>query len=84
MYLVKIPKSTEVSVLERIAPCPLRNGYLEIMSDLLNTVERNYDIIVVGGGILGVTLSYWLSTVPGLKIALIEAFYPMKNSHRIN
>lgn len=38
-----------------------------------NTVERNYDIIVVGGGILGVTLSYWLSTVPGLKIALIEA-----------
>ncbi len=38
-----------------------------------NTVDRNYHIIVVGGGILGVTLSYWLSTIPSLKIALIEA-----------
>jgi len=33
---------------------------------------QKYDIAIIGGGILGTTISYWLSTLYDLKICLIE------------
>ena len=33
---------------------------------------KNYDIAVIGGGILGTTISYWISTLYDLKICVIE------------
>jgi L-2-hydroxyglutarate oxidase len=38
-----------------------------------NKPEKEYDVIIVGAGILGVTLSYWVSAIPGTKVCLIEA-----------
>lgn len=38
-----------------------------------NRPEKEYDVIIAGGGILGVTLSYWISAIPGIKVCLIEA-----------
>jgi len=31
-----------------------------------------YDIAIIGGGILGNTFSYWLSTLYDLKICVVE------------
>jgi len=39
----------------------------------MNRTEKEYDVIIVGGGILGVTLSYWISSIPGISVCLIEA-----------
>ena len=36
------------------------------------TVMQKYDIAIIGGGVLGTTISYWLSTLYDLKICLIE------------
>ncbi|KFM20216.1 hypothetical protein AAA799D07_00497 [Marine Group I thaumarchaeote SCGC AAA799-D07] len=33
---------------------------------------QKYDIAIIGGGILGTTISYWLSTLYDLKICVIE------------
>jgi len=33
---------------------------------------KKYDITIIGGGILGTTISYWLSTLYDLKICVIE------------
>ncbi len=33
---------------------------------------QKYDIAIIGGGVLGTTISYWLSTLYDLKICLIE------------
>ena len=33
---------------------------------------EKYDIAIIGGGILGNTISYWLSTLYDLKICVIE------------
>ena len=33
---------------------------------------KKYDIAIIGGGVLGTTISYWLSTLYDLKICLIE------------
>ena len=33
---------------------------------------KKYDIAIIGGGILGTTISYWLSTLYDLKICVIE------------
>ncbi len=33
---------------------------------------NQYDVGIIGGGILGTTISYWLSTVSNLKICVIE------------
>ena len=38
-----------------------------------NRPEKEFDVIIVGAGILGVTLSYWISAIPGIKVCLIEA-----------
>src|SRR5579863_2304617 len=34
--------------------------------------QRAYDIAIVGGGILGVTISYWLSQIYECSIILVE------------
>jgi len=34
--------------------------------------EQNYDVAIIGGGILGTTLAYWLSSLYQGKIALLE------------
>jgi len=36
-----------------------------------NTMEK-YDIAIIGGGILGTTISYWLSTLYDIKVCVIE------------
>jgi L-2-hydroxyglutarate oxidase len=36
---------------------------------------QRYDIAIIGGGILGTTISYWLSTLYDLKICVIEKEY---------
>jgi len=36
------------------------------------TVMQKYDIAIIGGGVLGTTISYWLSTLYDLKICIIE------------
>ncbi|MEE2600919.1 MAG: FAD-dependent oxidoreductase, partial [Thermoproteota archaeon] len=33
---------------------------------------QKYDLAIIGGGILGTTISYWLSTLYDLKICVIE------------
>jgi len=33
---------------------------------------EKYDVAVIGGGILGTTISFWISTLYDLKISLIE------------
>jgi (S)-2-hydroxyglutarate dehydrogenase len=33
---------------------------------------EKYDVVIIGGGILGVTISYWISNLYDLKICLIE------------
>ena len=33
---------------------------------------KKYDIAIIGGGILGTTISYWLSTLYDIKICVIE------------
>ena len=33
---------------------------------------QKYDIAIIGGGVLGTTISYWLSTLYDQKICLIE------------
>ena len=33
---------------------------------------QKYDIAIIGGGILGTTISYWLSTLYDLKICVVE------------
>ena len=33
---------------------------------------QKYDIAIIGGGILGTTISYWLSVLYDLKICIIE------------
>ena len=33
---------------------------------------KKYDIAIIGGGILGITISYWLSILYDLKICVIE------------
>jgi len=33
---------------------------------------EKFDVAIIGGGILGVTISYWISTLYDLKICLIE------------
>jgi len=33
---------------------------------------EKYDVAIIGGGILGTTISYWISTLYDLKICLIE------------
>ena len=38
-----------------------------------NIPEKEYDVIIVGAGILGVTLSSWISAIPGIKVCLVEA-----------
>lgn len=38
----------------------------------LNMTLDKYDIAIVGGGILGTTISYWLSALYDLKICVIE------------
>jgi len=33
---------------------------------------KKFDVAVIGGGILGTTISFWISTLYDLKICLIE------------
>ncbi|TBR07766.1 MAG: FAD-dependent oxidoreductase [Candidatus Nitrosotenuis sp.] len=33
---------------------------------------NKYDVAIIGGGILGTAISYWLSTIPNLKTCVIE------------
>ncbi|MGC8558422.1 MAG: FAD-dependent oxidoreductase [Nitrososphaeria archaeon] len=35
-------------------------------------VDNKFDIIIAGGGVLGVSISFWLSKVTGSKILLID------------
>jgi (S)-2-hydroxyglutarate dehydrogenase len=37
-----------------------------------NPREADYDIAIIGGGILGVSIAYWLSTIYDCRIALVE------------
>ena len=38
-----------------------------------NQEEKNYDIVVIGGGVAGVSTAYWLKkTDPSLKVAILE------------
>ena len=39
-------------------------------------MNTHYDVIIVGGGMVGATLAVALSEQPDLKIALIEAYQP--------
>jgi len=32
----------------------------------------NYDVTIIGAGILGTTISYWLSTLYNIKICVLE------------
>jgi len=41
-------------------------------------MSQNYDVIIVGGGMVGATLAVALATESALKIALIEAYQPKK------
>ena len=33
---------------------------------------QKYDIAIIGGGVLGTTISYWLSTLYDLKVCVVE------------
>ena len=35
-------------------------------------MKRDFDILIVGAGVLGVTIAYWLSTLTRCSIAIIE------------
>jgi len=35
-------------------------------------IMQKYDIAIIGGGVLGTTISYWLSTLYDLKICLMK------------
>ena len=42
------------------------------MSGLCNLVMSRYDVAIIGAGILGTSISYWLSTLYDLKVCVIE------------
>jgi L-2-hydroxyglutarate oxidase len=42
------------------------------MSEFYNLVMSRYDVAIIGAGILGTTISYWLSTLYDLNICVIE------------
>ena len=42
------------------------------MSEFCDLFMSKYDIVIIGAGILGTTISYWLSTIYDLNVCVIE------------
>ncbi|MDH2899386.1 MAG: FAD-dependent oxidoreductase, partial [archaeon] len=49
----------------------MNGSRLKLMGGVTSNTDQ-FDIVIVGGGILGVTISYWLSELYDCSIALIE------------
>ncbi len=45
-----------------------------MQSESSSVQNNNFDIIIVGGGVYGISIAYYLSKNPKIKILLIEQY----------